>query len=218
MRHGRSSGLVDQASAVADEFLSSGGIYSTRHRGKVVEEVSASSGGALVASPMAVLVNEYSASAAELLAGSLQDNHRAKIVGATTFGKGPVQTIIELPEGAGLKLTTMRYYTPSGRSIQAEGIEPDVTVESMRASNDVREVTRERDLTGHLPAEGRPAARGAQVFREPERAPGDKADKAVDSVTGPRTAADVPVNPVGGPDFALSIAYQLVRGMLSGKN
>jgi carboxyl-terminal processing protease len=212
---GNPGGLVDQASAVADEFLSAGGIYSTRHRGKVVEEVNASSGGALVATPMAVLVNEYSASAAELLAGSLQDNHRAKIVGATTFGKGSVQTIIELPEGAGLKLTTMRYYTPSGRSIQAEGIEPDVAVESVRASDDVREITRERDLTGHLPAEGRPPTHGTQVFREPERGAGAK---AADSVTGPRTAADVPVNPVGGPDFALSIAYQLVRGVLSGKN
>ena len=114
-------GLVDEASAISDEFLTSGTIYSTRHRGEVVEEIKAHGGGALVGIPMAIVVNEYSASAAELVAGSLQDNHRAKVVGAATFGKGSVQTILELPGGAGLKLTTMRYYTPNGRSIQAQG-------------------------------------------------------------------------------------------------
>ncbi|HEY3592701.1 MAG TPA: S41 family peptidase, partial [Polyangiaceae bacterium] len=205
---GNPGGLVDQASAVADEFLASGVIYSTRHRGQIVDEVSARSGGALVAPPMAVLVNEYSASAAELLAGSLQDNHRATIVGVSTFGKGSVQTIVELPRGAGLKLTTMRYYTPSGRSIQAQGIEPDIAVEGARAA-DASLITRERDLEGHLPAEGQAPTHERRVFRAPS---GGKAEP--ESLTGPRTAADVPTNPAGGSDFALSIAYQLVRGVL----
>jgi len=207
-------GLVDEASEIADEFLQSGTIYSTRHRGEVVEEVRAKGGGALVGVPMAVLVNEYSASASELVAGSLQDNHRATVVGAPTFGKGSVQTILELPAGAGLKLTTMRYYTPSGRSIQAQGIQPDILVESSRLADDGTKVTRERDLEGHLPAEGQATPRGATVFRQPGDA---KNDKSSYPDAGPRTAAEVPANPVGSRDFALSIAYQVVRGVLTQK-
>ncbi len=206
-------GLVDEAAEVADEFLNGGVIYSTRHRGEVVEEVRARGGGALVQLPMAVLVNEFSASAAELVAGSLQDNRRATVVGAPTFGKGSVQTILELPGGAGLKLTTMRYYTPGAHSIQAQGIQPDIVVESNRPAEPIR-VTREQDLEGHLPAEGQPTQRGATVFRRPTQA---TSDKVRDPEAGPRTAADVPVNPVGGRDFALSIAYQVVRGVLAPK-
>jgi carboxyl-terminal processing protease len=208
---GNPGGLVDQASEVADEFLGSGVIYSTRHRGQVVDEVRAGSGGALVGPPMAVLVNEYSASAAELLAGSLQDNHRATVVGAPTFGKGSVQSIIELPHGSGLKLTTMRYYTPAGHSIQAQGIQPDVAVESKRDADGALPITRERDLEGHLPSEGQAPAHGRRVFHEPD---GGKSEPGARTMAGPRTAADVPVNPTGGSDFALSIAYQLVRGVL----
>jgi carboxyl-terminal processing protease len=212
---GNPGGLVDEAAEVADEFLASGIIYSTRHRGQVVDEVRARSGGALVGPPMAVLINEYSASAAELVAGSLQDNHRATIVGAPTFGKGSVQTILELPAGAGLKLTTMRYYTPSGHSIQAQGIQPDILVESSRIATEPGRVVREQDLEGHLPAEGRAPVRGAPIFRRPDEPKQAAADRAPDAETGPRTAADVPSNPVGGRDFALSIAYQVVRGVLT---
>jgi carboxyl-terminal processing protease len=207
-------GLVDEASEVADEFLDGGTVYSTRHRGQVVEQVSARSGGALSGLPMTVLVNEYSASAAELVAGALQDNRRATIVGAPTFGKGSVQSIVDLPGGAGLKLTTMRYYTPSGHSIQAQGIQPDILVESSRVATEPSRITRERDLEGHLPPEGEAAARSVPVFRSP--APSGSA-KPADAPAGPRTAAEVPLNPVGGPDFALSIAYQVVRGVLTPK-
>jgi carboxyl-terminal processing protease len=161
---------------------------------------------------MTVLVNEYSASAAELVAGALQDNRRATVVGAPTFGKGSVQSIVDLPAGAGLKLTTMRYYTPSGHSIQAQGIQPDILVESSRTATAPPRVTRERDLEGHLPAEGESTARStAPVFRSPTPA------KNAEPEPGPRTAADVPVDPVGGTDFALSIAYQVVRGVLAPK-
>ena len=208
-------GLVDEASEVADEFLGGGTVYSTRHRGQVVEQVTARGGGALAELPMTVLVNEYSASAAELVAGALQDNHRATVVGAPTFGKGSVQSIVDLPGGAGIKLTTMRYYTPSGHSIQAQGIQPDILVESSRVATAPSRVTRERDLEGHLPAEGETAARStAPVYRSPTLSQGDK---GADPEPGPRTAADVPSNPVGGTDFALSIAYQVVRGVLAPK-
>src|SRR5262249_53065392 len=94
-------GLVDEASEVADEFLEGGVIYSARHRGKTVDEVTARGGGALTDMPAVVLVNEFSASASELVAGALQDHKRATIVGRPTFGKGSVQTIFELPGGAG---------------------------------------------------------------------------------------------------------------------
>jgi carboxyl-terminal processing protease len=208
-------GLVDEASEVADEFLTEGTVYSTRHRGQVVEQVTARSGGALANLPTTVLVNEYSASAAELVAGALQDNHRATVVGAPTFGKGSVQSIVDLPSGAGLKLTTMRYYTPSGHSIQAQGIQPDILVESSRAAVSPLGVTRERDLEGHLPAEGEATTRkGVPVYRSPT--PPDGAKK-LPPESAPRRAADVPDHPVGGTDFALSIAYQVVRGVLTPK-
>lgn len=110
----------------------------------------------LKGAPMVVLVNAGSASAAEIVAGALQDHHRAVIMGTRTFGKGSVQTVIPLQEDTGLKLTTARYYTPKGRSIQAEGIVPDVTLQDYMISpnpntEDKEELTiREKDLTGHL--------------------------------------------------------------------
>jgi carboxyl-terminal processing protease len=203
-------GLVDEASELADEFLQAGTIYSTRHRGAVVDEVTARHGGALVDGPMAVLVNQYSASAAELVAGSLQDNGRATIVGNATFGKGSVQSIVELPAGAGIKLTTMRYYTPKGRSIQAAGISPDIVVETKTGAPDPFEFTYERDLEGHLPAEGPPAAKPRAVYRAPVAAV--TAAGAGQGVTLPRTAADVPADPssASAGDYALSIAYGTV--------
>src|SRR5205085_9972788 len=111
------------------EFLTTGGIYSMRHRGEVIEDLKSRPGGAFAEVPVVILVNEWSASASELLVGALQDNKRATVVGVNTFGKGSVQSILPLPNGAGLKLTTARYYTPSGHAIQADGIHPDVVIE-----------------------------------------------------------------------------------------
>jgi carboxyl-terminal processing protease len=200
-------GLVNEASAVADEFLSGGVIYTTRHRGKIVDEIRATRSGSVQRGPMVVLINEFSASAAELVAGALRDNHRAPLIGAQTYGKGSVQTIIDLPDGAGLRLTTMRYYTPSGRAIQAQGVEPDVKVAAAYAVDDSFGIVRERDLEGHLPAEGPPGS-----------APPDAgAPQAADSgaaATHLGVARDIPSNPSGGKDLALSIGYQLVRGVL----
>ena len=117
-------GLVDQAADVADEFLDEGVIYTARHRGQIVDQVTARGGGAFAREPCVVLVDQYTASASELVAGALQDHHRATVVGERTFGKGSVQAILSLPGGAGMRLTVSRYYTPSGHAIQADGVHP----------------------------------------------------------------------------------------------
>ena len=122
-------GLLNQAVDVSDLFLEQGEIVSTRSRN--VEDTikySASDGDIAKGLPIVVIINEGTASAAEILAGALQAHHRAVIIGEKSFGKGSVQTLSQLPNGGGMRLTTARYYTPSGRSIQAKGIEPDIGV------------------------------------------------------------------------------------------
>jgi carboxyl-terminal processing protease len=149
-------GLLSSAVLVADEFLTDGVIVSTRGKnGKLLRENRASASGTRPAWPMVVLVNGYSASASEIVAGALHDQHRAVLVGTRTFGKGSVQNIIDMPDGSALKLTTALYYTPSGTSIQARGIEPDVMIEQLDA-NLLREARlgagelSEATLAGHL--------------------------------------------------------------------
>jgi carboxyl-terminal processing protease len=208
-------GLLSQAVRLSDLFLDSGVVVYTEGRlENQKQKFFAHKQNSHTDVPMIVLVNGGSASASEIVAGALQDHRRALLLGTQTFGKGSVQTILELPGGAGLKLTTMRYYTPSGHSIQAQGIQPDIVVESSRVAVEPGRVTRERDLEGHLPPEEKATTRGAPVFRRPDP---PKPNERADADTGPRTAAEVPVNPVGGPDFALSIAYQVVRGVLGAK-
>lgn len=124
-------GLLDQARGVADLFLEGGEVVSQRGRNpRDIQRLNATPGDILNGLPMVVLINQGSASAAEIVAGALQDRHRAELVGITSFGKGSVQTVIPLRGGAdgALKLTTARYFTPSGRSIQKTGIEPDLEV------------------------------------------------------------------------------------------
>ena len=147
-------GLLSQAIEVADEFLDSGLIVSIKGRDKKEEKSSAHKNEKPRRFPMIVLVNEGSASAAEIVAGALQDNKKALVLGTSTFGKGSVQTLFPLSDGSGLRLTTALYYTPSGRSIQASGIEPDIEVAFIPSKEkpEVKEhkTIKEKDLEGHI--------------------------------------------------------------------
>ncbi len=123
-------GLLDQAASVSDLFLEKGEIVSTRSKKpEDTVKISATKGDITNGLPIVVLINDGSASAAEIVAGALQDHKRAIIIGQKSFGKGSVQTVAPLGQYGGMKITTARYYTPSGRSIQAKGIEPDIIVE-----------------------------------------------------------------------------------------
>jgi len=147
-------GLLNQAVEVSDLFLNNGGIVSTKSRTGSNMSFKAKKGDVLNGLPLVVLINNGSASASEIVAGALQDNHRAVLVGMPSFGKGSVQSIIPLPDGSALKLTTALYYTPSGRSIQATGIEPDILVEPVLVADAAKkkkiQAVLERDLKGHI--------------------------------------------------------------------
>mgnify|MGYP001361969858 CR=1 FL=1 len=177
-------GLLDQAIAVSDEFLDSGEIVSTRGRdGKVTSRFNAKKGDGAEGKPIIVLINTGSASASEIVAGALQDHRRAIIMGTQSFGKGSVQTIVPLGNQGAMRLTTARYFTPSGRSIQAVGVTPDITVEQgkFEAANN-GEVRRERDLKGALanpdekkPDDGKPEAKPeTKPEAKPEAKPEDE--------------------------------------------
>jgi carboxyl-terminal processing protease len=142
---------------VADLFITKGIIVSTQgKRGKTMDQEKAHPNGTFTGFPMICLVNEGSASAAEIVAGALQDHKRAVILGTQSFGKGSVQTIIDLDDGSGLKLTIARYYTPKGHAIQERGIEPDIIVQERAPAVIEKKVKREKDLERHLPHEPEP--------------------------------------------------------------
>jgi len=148
-------GLLDQAIEVSDAFMESGEIVSQRGRTKQeIERYFARGADLTNGKPIVVIVDEGSASAAEIVAGALQDQKRALVIGQRTFGKGSVQTLIPLSPETGLRLTTARYYTPSGRSVQELGIEPDISVPQLSdATRQDRPRLREADLRNHLIAE-----------------------------------------------------------------
>ena len=176
-------GLLDQAVKASDAFLKSGTIVSTKGRVKAIEsKFVAKDDGSEPTCPIVVLVNEGTASASEILSGALQDNGRAIVLGMPTFGKGSVQTVIPLEDGSALKLTTAKYYTPKGRSIQAEGIKPDILVEPIRPADGPEsaeaQMLREKDLKGHIrgdregeqkPAEGKDKDKSKDKSKEQDK-------------------------------------------------
>jgi carboxyl-terminal processing protease len=192
-------GLLDQAVQVSDDLLTDGEVVSTRGRhADDTQRYDAHPGDITDGKPVIVLVNAGTASASEIVAGALQDHHRATILGMTSFGKGSVQTIIPLGEGGGaLRLTTARYYTPSGHSIQAQGIIPDIMVASGQ-EDDIPKIARpsEADLPGHLAGEPVKPKANQTIIRPPS--------------TLPKTGAD------GKPsDFQLSYALDMLHGKVA---
>ncbi len=158
-------GVLQGAVAVSDAFLNHGLIVYTRGRGKdSLLEFKAKPGDVLDGAPMVVLVNGGSASASEIVSGALQDHHRAVIMGRTTFGKGSVQTIIPISSKIAIKLTTARYYTPNGRSIQAEGIIPDIILKKVELKQLQKSLlqVKEADLADHLANPGKKANGGSK--------------------------------------------------------
>jgi carboxyl-terminal processing protease len=192
-------GLLDQAISVSNAFLDKGEIVSTRGRNAdETQRFNARPGGDLTGGkPLIVLINGGSASASEIVAGALQDHKRATLVGTRSFGKGSVQTIIPLGAGNGaLRLTTARYYTPSGRSIQAKGIVPEIEVlqdvpDELKARTDSKG---EASLPGHLKAEGSEKS-GSQSYVPPDEKDDKALKEALDLLRGAITNAAFPPNP-----------------------
>ena len=188
-------GLLDQAVSVSDTFLDRGEIVSTRsRRAEETQRYNAKPGDLTDGKPLVVIINDGSASASEIVAGALQDHHRAILLGTKSFGKGSVQTIIPLARGeSAMRLTTARYYTPSGRSIQAKGVVPDIEVQPAKVETLAQRGFRraEGDLPGALknpdageepkkdePAKAEPAKKEEPAKPGAAPAPGAKADPA----------------------------------------
>ena len=221
-------GLLDQAVAVSDAFLDKGEIVSTRGRKQeMAQRFNARAGDLAEGLPLVVLINGGSASASEIVAGALQDHHRAILMGTRSFGKGSVQTIIPLSNKGAMRLTTARYYTPSGHSIQNLGIDPDIEV--AQAKIEVVEAPprrREADLRGALSnpetdgktpdgkAKEEPESKTPEKAKPESNAKPDSKSKPGDASKGDEENAEEAPLQLGGPnDYQLSRAVDLLRGL-----
>lgn len=192
-------GVLSTAVAVSDVFLDKGTIVYTEGRGEDAElRFNAKSSDLLNGAPMVVLVNGGSASASEIVAGALQDHKRAIIMGQKTFGKGSVQTILPMANETALKLTTARYYTPSGRSIQANGIKPDIAIEQVKLAEreEADDLVSEADLSGHLENDAMP--------------PPDTETQGIEAVE----KAEQDKKPLATTDYELYEALNLLKGIV----
>lgn len=209
-------GLLDQAVKVSDLFLDHGTIVSTIGRNRADKEVISATkkDSDLLNFPLIVLIDEHSASASEIVSGALQDNKRALVMGRRSFGKGSVQSVIKLGDGSGLKLTVARYYTPSGVSIQAEGIKPDVEIEEVDQEAFGKSILhskamREKDMVGHLENEKEKAKKKSAI---------DKSDTAWWKEKDKKSDAKSPKEKLISSDWEVYQAFNYLKAWGGFKN
>jgi carboxyl-terminal processing protease len=201
-------GLLDQAVAVSDAFLGRGEIVSTRgRRSDDAQRYNAHPGDIASGLPVAVLINGGSASASEIVAGALQDHHRAILMGTRSFGKGSVQTIIPLAGHGAMRLTTARYYTPSGRSIQAKGIDPDILVSAAK----IEHPAKKSDETAAADKPGDNKTGDKASDKAGDKASDKKDDKS--TKTQPQTSTIDPSLMGTADDYQLARAVDMLRGI-----